>query len=98
MTRSVFIGDEVTGAGFALAGLEVRGPDAAASPEAFAAAIEGADFVLVTAEAAARLPAALVAAAVARARPLVAVVPDMTGGRPPQDLAARVYAALGVET
>lgn len=98
MGTTIFIGDEVTGAGFALAGAELRAPEAAATLAAFDEATAGADLVLLTAAAAARLPEAGLAARIARGRPLIAVVPDLVGGAAPPNLGARVYAALGVET
>jgi vacuolar-type H+-ATPase subunit F/Vma7 len=98
MSVPVFIGDELTGAGFRLAGLKVVESPAEELEADFRRALEGAPLVIITARSAAGLPRSLVQAAVRRARPPVAIVPEAVGGPPLPDVEREVRAALGVES
>ncbi len=97
MNRIVFLGDELSAAGFRLAGAEARVPAAGAEAELFEAALIEAALVLVTAEIAARLPPARLARALAATRPLTLIVPDVRGRAAPPDLGQAVRGQLGIE-
>lgn len=97
MQPPIYIGDEVNGAGFRLAGAEVRVPEPGAAAAALEAARSQAPLVLVSAAVAAALPARQLAAAVAARAPLTVVVPDPVGGTPLPDLAKRLRSQLGME-
>jgi vacuolar-type H+-ATPase subunit F/Vma7 len=95
--KPVFIGDEVTAAGYRLAGLDTRVVAVAGAPQAFAQALrEAPPLLLITAECAAALPADALDAALARLEPPVAIVPDAANRAQPPDLLARVRAGLGI--
>ena len=98
MDVPIFIGDELTGAGFRLAGIRVveAVPDTVES--VFRRALEEAPLVIVTAAVASDLPAELFEEAVGSAAPPVAVVPSASGGPQLPDMEREVRAALGVET
>ena len=94
---AVFIGDEVTGAAYRLAGFDVR----VAAPTEGAAALrralaEPAPLILITAECAAALPDELLDRALSRCDPPVAIVPDAAARVPLPDVTARVRASLGI--
>jgi vacuolar-type H+-ATPase subunit F/Vma7 len=92
----VFLGDEVSAAGFRLAGLSVRVPLDGEEQQALAEAAASAELVLITAAFARRLPPALLDRYQSGSRPLVGVVPDVTGGVWPADLAAEIRRHLGI--
>lgn len=97
MGRIVFIGDEVTGAGFRLAGADLADP----SPETLAETVRAekgrADMLLVTTEAARHLPRALYEDMLVWTRPLVAFLPDIVGREGPLPLDHAVRRELGIE-
>ena len=100
MARVHYIGDEATGAGYRLAGAEVRVPSPAEAADTFRRAIEAeveADLILLSADIAAALPRDELDAAVLGDRPLVAIVPDVHGRHPAPDVARDVRMALGIE-
>jgi vacuolar-type H+-ATPase subunit F/Vma7 len=97
MKPPIYIGDEVNGAGFRLAGVEVRVPEPGAAVELLDKARAQAPLVLVSAAVAAELPESQLAAAVAARVPLTVVVPDPVGGTPMPDLAKRLRGQLGME-
>ncbi|MCL4801622.1 MAG: hypothetical protein KJ025_18665 [Burkholderiales bacterium] len=97
MKPPVYIGDEVNGAGFRLAGVEVRVPAPGAAAAVLDEARAHAPLVLVSAAVAAGLPERQLAAAVAARTPLTVVVPDPVGGTPMPDLAKRLRGQLGME-
>lgn len=93
----VFIGDEVTGAAYRLAGFDVRVTAPAASLEAWRRALDEAPpAILITAECAAAVPADLLDAALLRCEPPVAIVPDAAARVPLPDVSASVRASLGI--
>lgn len=96
MPAPIFLGDEVSAAGFRLAGLRVRVPPPGEEASFLEAARREAELVLLSAECAARLPASLLRRALAATLPLVLVVPDLLGRAEPPDLAARLLAQLGI--
>ncbi len=96
-----FIGDELTAAGFRLAGVRVSVVDTSdrdSIVDAFTRALAEASLVVITTPAADALPEARLARAVIAANPPVAVVPDARDTRPPPDMGHRVRSALGVES
>jgi vacuolar-type H+-ATPase subunit F/Vma7 len=97
MRPPIYIGDEVNGAAFRLAGLDVRIAEAGQVASTLEAAQSQAELVLVSAAAAAELPADRLAAAVAAQSPLIVVVPDPVGGTPMPELAKRLRRHLGME-
>ncbi len=98
MTAPVFIGDEVSGAGYRLAGADVRVPAKDDVTRVFRRALSESDFVILTTATAALLPAALVDDAVHRAEPLVLIVPDVVQRLEPPDYSSAVARALGIAT
>jgi vacuolar-type H+-ATPase subunit F/Vma7 len=97
MQSPIYVGDEVNGAGFRLAGARVQVPEPGRAVEALDAARKQAPLVLVSAAVAAEIPEAHLAAAVAELSPLTLVVPDPVGGTPMPDLAMRLRRQLGME-
>ncbi len=97
MVAPVFIGDEVTAAGYRLAGAAVLTPDLSAVPETFEACRRGAELILMTAEFAQHIDAARLETAQRADRPLLVIVPDARNLTPIPDLEAELRAALGIE-
>ncbi len=97
MPAPVYLGDEVSGAGWRLAGAEVHTPAAGGETAALATACAHAPLVLVSAAVARAVAAPALHRAQLALAPLVLVVPDLQGGTPPPDLAARLRAQLGLE-
>jgi len=98
MGAAVFIGDELSAAGFRLAGVETLVPQ----PDAVAATLDGARaraaLVIMTAELARKIPAAELEEAMLVETPALAVIPDVLFRAPVPDLARRLRSALGIET
>jgi vacuolar-type H+-ATPase subunit F/Vma7 len=97
MQAPIYLGDEVTAAGYRLAGAQVRVPAPPEAGAAFAEACALAPLVLVSAAVAANIDAAQLRAALAALQPLVLIVPDAQGEVPRPDLAARLRGQLGME-
>lgn len=98
MDRPVVISDRVTAAGFRLAGLDVRVTEPDQVRAQLRQALRAGQPVLLTADLAEQLPAEELARAIRRARPPLAVIPDVSGHGQAPDLAGKVRRALGVET
>ena len=96
MSLPVFIGDEVNAAGFHLAGLRVRTPSTDKLPEVLQWARENAPLVLISADFARRLPAAVLDGLLTDVTPPVVIVPDVHNATPMPDLATRLRRQLGV--
>lgn len=98
MRPAIFIGDELTAAGFRLAGVETIVP----KPGAIAATLEDArsraGLVIMTADLARELPAAEQEQASLAEAPIFAVIPDVRFRAAAPDLARRLRSALGIET
>jgi vacuolar-type H+-ATPase subunit F/Vma7 len=96
MPAAVYLGDEVSAAGYRLAGVRSavppRGGEVAALQEARATA----PLVLVSPAVAARIDAHLLREALAALEPLVVIVPDTQGAMPRPDLAKRLRGQLGL--
>jgi vacuolar-type H+-ATPase subunit F/Vma7 len=97
MTAPVYLGDEVSAAGYRLAGALVRTPHPGAEAAALAWACSQAPLVLVSAGVAAGIGEGLLRAALLALTPLVLIVPDLQGEVPLPDLAARLRGQLGLE-
>lgn len=98
MARIVYIGDEVTAAGFRLAGLDARlaGPGEAA--EALRQAVaDDAECILLSGRLAEFVPTAYLDEALLAPEPLLALVPDIRGEGAPADIARQVRNALGID-
>ena len=96
MTLFALIGDEVTAAGFRLAGVEVHTPVDAEVRDRFLRLLGEVQVLLVTAERAAHLPAAELDRALAQPRPLVLVIPDVRHRVEPPDVGMRLRKQLGM--
>ena len=97
MRSPIYLGDEVTGAGYRLAGAQVRVPAPRDASAAFEEACATAPLVLVSAAVAVHIDAGQLRAALAALQPLVLIVPDAQGEVPRPDLAARLRGQLGME-
>lgn len=96
-SAAVFIGDELTAAGFRLTGIKTVVPKPEAAGEALDLARKQAALVIMTADVARQVPAAMLDAALIAAAPTVAIVPDVLLRTPVPDLARRLRRALGIE-
>lgn len=97
MAAPVFIGDEVTAAGYRLAGARILIPVAGDARGMFEAAMNDADLVLITAACATELGEGELDRAFRRGKPLVLVVPDAALSVEPADLSIEVDRVLGIE-
>ena len=97
MGAPVYLGDEVSAAGWRLAGTAVRTPRHGEEAAALAWACTQAPLVLVSAAVAAGIAAPLLRTALLALSPLVLVVPDREGRVPLPDLAARLREQLGLQ-
>lgn len=96
MPAPVFIGDEVTAAGYRLAGAVAYSPGDDDLADVFRRALQEADLILLEVDYARRLPAAEINAAQRALRPRLFVVPDIRGRERMRDLFHRLHAQLGV--
>ena len=96
MSLPVFIGDEVNAAGFHLAGMRVRTPSAEQLPEVVQWARENAPLLLISADTAQCLPAAVLDDLLASVDPAVVIVPDLHNATPMPDLVTHLRQQLGV--
>jgi vacuolar-type H+-ATPase subunit F/Vma7 len=97
MRVPAYIGDEVTAAGYRLAGAQARIPAEGEATAAFEEARALSPLVLVSAAVAAKVDPAMLRNALMALAPLVLIVPDAQGGVPLPDLAARLRGQLGME-
>ncbi len=97
MRDILFIGDEVTAAGFRMAGVESLAPRAEELAATVEAALGGCRVLVTTAAVQAALPRRLARALEASETPLLAVVPDVQEQRQGADMDAIVRRALGIE-
>lgn len=98
MSAPVFLGDEVAAAGWRLAGLDARTPDAGEESSALTAALAQASLVIISADVAARMPGPALHAALHRLTPLTVIVPDLRGTAGYPDIALRMKRQLGIES
>ena len=97
MALVCYIGDEVSAAGFRLAGATVIVPAPGGETAALAAARADGAVVLIAADVAARVSSRDLTLARAALAPLTLVVPDLLGQTKMPDVAARLRAQLGLE-
>lgn len=97
MAAPVYLGDEVSAAGYRLAGAHTVVPERGTEAAALATACADAPLVLVSATVAARIAEADLRAAMAALSPLVLIVPDLGGATPVPDVALRIRKQLGLE-
>jgi len=90
------LADELTAAGWRLAGAQVSLATAQNAAGCLQAALERADIVLVTAQVAAAIPAVQLEAALLAFPPLTLVIADLRHEQQPPDLEAHARRALGV--
>ncbi len=95
-TGCAFIGDEVSAVGFRLAGVAAHSPAPAQAPELFRRLRGEAALILVTQEALGWVGEGTVRAAMAAARPLVLVIPDVRGRSVPPDIGEAIRRQLGM--
>ena len=96
MVAPVFIGDEVTAAGFRLAGVRVRTPLPGDLRGVLDWANNTTSLIFITAEYAAILNQEEQQRLFTQLDPAVVVVPDIRSNTPVQDLATQLRAQLGV--
>ncbi len=96
MVAPVFIGDEVTAAGFRLAGVRVRTPQEGELAGVLDWANSNTSLVYITAEYAATLDHDQQYRLFTQLDPPVVVIPDIRSNTPVQDLATELRAQLGV--
>lgn len=96
MTAPIYIGDEVSAAGFRLAGLRVRVPAAGESQRELEWAMQQAPLVLLSTTAAAEIPQQRLDDYLSSRSPAVVVVPDVHGAVPMSDLSTRLRKQLGM--
>jgi vacuolar-type H+-ATPase subunit F/Vma7 len=97
MGAAIFIGDEVSAAGYRLTGIETIVPEDDGVAEALRDARARAPLVLLTADLASHVPAGDLDAALLAETPTVAIVPDVRFAAIPPDLAGRLRRVLGIE-
>ena len=98
MARIAYLGDEVTAAGFRIAGavtLVITDSEPAIA-DALLDALASSELVLLAADVARKLPSALLDRALAARAPRVLVVPDLRGRAAAPDLASRLREELGL--
>lgn len=98
MAVTAVIADELTAAGYRLAGAEVIVPPDDGVEDALADARRKASLVLITAGLARRLPKHVIEHALFEGSPPVIVVDDVLGSTVPPDVDREVRRALGVES
>lgn len=98
MGAAIFIGDELTAAGFRLTGIETIVP----APEDAGAVLRDARMravlVIMTADIARHVPAGDLDAALLAETPTLALIPDVLFRHEPPDLTRRLRRVLGIET
>lgn len=96
MKLAVYLGDEVSAAGYRLAGVDARVPERGREADALLRARSETALVLISATVASRLPADMLRGALRALAPLAVVVPDLQGETPLPDVAKRLRAELGL--
>jgi vacuolar-type H+-ATPase subunit F/Vma7 len=97
MTTAVYLGDEVSAAGYRLAGAQVQVPAAGDATGALTRACAQAPLVLLSAALVEQIDPATLRAASTATSPLVLVVPDPQGAAMIPDLAGRLRRELGLD-
>ena len=97
MGSVIFIGDELTAAGFRLTGITTQVPEPDAAADALRAARDTAALVIMTADLARHVPASELEAALIAEAPALAIIPDVRMRAPLPNLAKRLRRTLGIE-
>ena len=97
MTTPIYIGDEVSAAGFRLAGLRIRIPEESDYQQALDWAMDQGPLVLISAAVANEIPVQILDNYLSSISPAVVVVPDVHGNAPMPDLSTRLRRQLGVQ-
>jgi len=97
MSRVAFIGDEISAAGYRLAGAAVFCPASSEVLKTFNEASAQADVVMITAEAARLIPEAQLSDALVATKPLVMIIEDVRARVSPPDLEKQMHAILGLD-
>ena len=97
MSTPIYIGDEVSSAGFRLAGLRVRIPAAGECLNELKWAMDQSQLVLISSAVASEIPGLELDHFLSRLSPAVVVVPDVHGNTPMMDLSARLRKQLGMQ-
>lgn len=96
MSTPVFLGDELDGIGFRLAGLRSPGVSDERLEEVFDRACVDAPLVILAASTARNLDPETLERAILDANPPIAIVREIAGQEEPPDMDAEVRVALGV--
>jgi vacuolar-type H+-ATPase subunit F/Vma7 len=97
MEPIVVIGDELTCAGFRLAGVATRTPAAGEAGAVLAQALGEAKLVVLTQALADAVERGLLRRAPAREQPLLVAIPGIAAPDSPSDLSHRMRALLGID-
>ena len=97
MPAPIYLGDETTAAGYALAGVDARVPARGGETAALEQARAEAPLVIVAADVVVRIDARAWREATLALAPLVLAVPGLPGAPPLPDVAAQVRRDLGLE-
>ena len=98
MSAAIFIGDELSAAGFRLTGIETIVPAPEGVGASLADARTRAGLVIITAELADRIPPAELEAAMLAEAPTLAIIPDVLLRATPPDLGKKLRSVLGIES
>lgn len=98
MSTPIVFADELTAAGYRLAGARTIVPTDGTLEAAFDAACNDCELLLLSAALAAELTPAKLQWALTAAKPLVLIIPDALRRRDPLDLTRELERALGVGT
>ncbi len=93
----IYIGDEVSAAGYRLAGMRVRTPAEGEVLEVFRWARGETELLLLSVAQARQLPAAELNQALCELTPQILIVPDIRQRLPMRDLPTRIRTELGVK-
>jgi hypothetical protein len=96
VSAPVFLGDELDGVGFRLAGLRIDDVGDDHPEDAFRRACVDAPLVILSASTARALSPDTLGQAILDAQPPIAIVREIAGERQPPDMEAEVRIALGV--
>ena len=96
MAAPIFIGDEISAAGFRLAGVRIRTPLPEDLLKVFEWSCNNAPLILITSEFAAMLPTDEYERFVSQESPAVLVVPDIRAKATVEDLNTRLRTQLGI--
>jgi vacuolar-type H+-ATPase subunit F/Vma7 len=97
MGRAIFIGDELSAAGFRLTGIETLVPEPGAVGSALDDASARGSVVIITADLARHIPAPQLEAAMLAEAPTLAIIPDVLFRAAVPDLTRRLRSVLGIE-